>query len=246
MSEKIEKSLKNANQPKMITFVVANLILAGTALAGHEKVASLLHDGVKGDWALLARVVGLPAIGSLAVGLLGWLVPREWKEVLVFWRLGPGRLPSSQAFTKIAPNDPRIDMKQLSARVGSLPSDSVQQNTVWYSVYRKHSKEAAVKDANGAYLLYRDMAALTPILLFTTIPLAVAVDASAGRTVGLMIGVSVEFLLLVVAARNGGLRLVANVLAIEAARASGFANTSSPACRQIAKPRARKKKDLAS
>lgn len=246
MSKKTEKSLKSANQPKLIAFVVVNLVLAGIALAGHEKVVSLLRDGVKGDWALLARVVGLPAVGSLAVGLLGWLVPREWKEVLVFWRLGPGRLPSSEAFTKIAPNDPRIDMKQLSAQVGSLPSDSAQQNTVWYSVYRKHSKEAAVNDANSAYLLYRDMAALTPILLLTTIPLGLAVGASAVRTVGLLIGVCVEFLLVVVAARNGGLRLVANVLAIEAARASGPANTSPPPAVQSPKPRTRKKKDAAS
>lgn len=245
MSEKTEKSLKSANQPKLIAFVVVNLVLAGIALAGHEKVVSLLRDGMKGDWALLARVVCLPAVGSLAVGLLGWLVPREWKEVLVFWRLGPERLPSSEAFTKIAPNDPRIDMRQLSARVGSLPSDSAQQNTVWYSVYRKHSKEAAVNDANSAYLLYRDMAALTPILLLTAIPLGLAVGASAVRTVGLLIGVCVEFLLIVVAARNGGLRLVANVLAIEAAQASGPANTSAPPAVNSPKPRTRKKEGAA-
>jgi hypothetical protein len=129
--------------------------------------------------------------------------------------------------------------------VGSLPSDSAQQNTVWYSVYRKHSKEAAVNDANSAYLLYRDMAALTPILLLTTIPLGLAVGASAVRTVGLLIGVCVEFLLIVVSARNGGLRLVANVLAIEAAQASGPANTSAPPAAKSPKPRTRKKEDAA-
>src|SRR5262245_4152873 len=117
MSKNVEKSLKGANQPKLITFVVVNLAIAGFVLFGHERVLTLLHDGVKGDWALLVRILGLPAVGTLAVGLLSWLGPREWKEVLVFWHLGPRRLPSSEAFTKIAPADLRIDMDQLSARL---------------------------------------------------------------------------------------------------------------------------------
>ncbi len=246
MSKKADKSLKSANQPKLITFVVVNLVLAGIALAGHEKVVSLLRDGVKGDWALLARAVSLPAVGSLAVGLLGWLIPREWKEVLVFWRLGPGRLPSSEAFTKIAPNDLRIDVKQLSARIGSLPTDSAQQNTIWYSVYRKHSNEAAVNDANSAYLLYRDMAALVPVLAVTTIALGLAVGAGAARMTELLLGICVEFLLVVVAARNGGRRLVGNVLAIEAARTSGPSNIPAPAADESPKRRTRKRKETAS
>ena len=76
MSKKTEKSLKSANQPKLMTFAVVNLVVAAIAQAGYEKVFSLLRDGSKGDWALLVRVVGLPAVGTLAVGLLGWLIPR--------------------------------------------------------------------------------------------------------------------------------------------------------------------------
>jgi len=245
MSKKTEKSLKSANQPKLMTFAVVNLVVSAIALAGYEKVFSLLRDGGKGDWALLARVVGLPAVGTLAVGLLGWLIPRNWKEVLVFWRLGPGRLPSSEAFTMVGPNDPRIDMKQLSARLGSLPTDSAQQNTVWYSAYRKHSKEAAVNDANSAYLLYRDMAALMPLVVVTAILLGIMIDARAGRVAELLLGIGFEFLLVIVAAINESRRLVANVLAIEAARVTGPANTS-PSPVESPKPRTRKKKEAAS
>ncbi len=245
MSKKTEKSLKAANQPKLMTFAVVNLVVAAIALVGFEKVFSLLRDGGKEDWTLLARVVGLPAIGTLVVGLLGWLIPRDWKEVLVFWRLGPGRLPSSEAFTKVGPNDPRIDIKQLSVRLGSLPTDSAQQNTVWYSVYRKHSKEAAVNDANSAYLLYRDMAALMPLVAVTAILLGILIEARAVRMAELLLAIGFELLLVIVAARNAGRRLVANVLAIEAARVTGPANTS-PLPAEAPKPRTRKKKEAVS
>jgi hypothetical protein len=68
---------------------------------------------------------------------------------------------------------------------------------------------------------------LTPIAIRAVPkPLGLAVGASAARTVGLLVGVCLDFLLVVVAARNGGRRLVANVVAIEAARATGTANTS--------------------
>ena len=241
MSKKSEKSLKSANQPKLITFVIVNLVLASIALAGHETVISLLRDGAKGDWALLARVVGLPAVGTLAVGLLGWLIPRDWKEVMVFWRLGPGRLPSSEAFTKVAPADARIDMHQLSTRLGSLPTDHAQQNTVWYSVYRKHSKEAAVNDANSAYLLYRDMTAIVPFLIVSSMMAAGVIGASLPRTLELALAIGVEFLLLATAARNAGRRLVANVLAIESARSTKPAEQPSAATPTPPRPRPRKK-----
>ena len=241
MSKKSEKSLKSANQPKLITFVVVNLVLAGISLAGHQTVISLLRDGAKGDWALLARVVGVPAVGTLAVGLLGWLIPREWKEVLVFWRLGPARLPSSEAFTKIAPADPRIDMHQLSTHLGSVPTDGAQQNTVWYSVYRKHSKEAAVNDANSAYLLYRDMTAIVPFLIVASMLAAGMMGVNLARTLELAFAICVEFLLLAIAARNAGRRLVANVLAIESARSTKPLEQPAAGTLATPKPRSRKK-----
>jgi hypothetical protein len=219
MSKESEKSLKTLNTPKVITFVVVNLAIIGIALYGFEQISSVLREGLKGELAPLVRVLGLPAVGSLAVGLLSWLIPRNWKEILVFWRLGARRLPSSEAFTSIAPADLRINMKQLSNQLGPLPTENAEQNTLWYSVYRKHCKEAAVNDANGAYLLYRDMSAIVPLILMAAIVLGAVLGVSFTRTAALLAGICVEFILLMVACRNAGRRLVANVLAIEASSA---------------------------
>lgn len=212
-----EKSLKSGNQPKLITFVIANAIIISVLIAGAANTSALLHDLGKGDVATLIRLIGLPTVASLALGVLSWLIPKPWKETLVSWRLGARRLPSGEAFTKIAPGDLRIDMDQLSKRLGPLPTDYQKQSALWYATYRKHTKETAVNDANAAYLLYREMTAIAPVLLIVVPIMAGALHASWSRiTVGCLC-VIVEYLLVMVAARNAGARLVANVLAIEGA-----------------------------
>jgi len=116
-----EKSLKAANQKKLLTFVVFNLVTATLVLSGYAEFQSALRREAEIDLTLLTRligtIVGLPAAGALAVGLLSWLIPKEWKEALVFWQVGARRLPSSEAFTVIAPSDLRIDMVRLARRL---------------------------------------------------------------------------------------------------------------------------------
>lgn len=216
MNRESEKSLKAANQKKLITFMIVNVIGATVVVCGPEEIAEAIRKLTNYDWSLMGRLVGIPAVGAVAVGLLSWLTPTKWKEMLVFWRCGVRRLPSSEAFSVIARSDLRIDVKKLTSRLGPLPTENAQQTAVWYSIYRRHREEAAVTDAHGAYLLFRDMAAITPILLLTGVPLGLVVSASTPRIASLAIFFLVEFFVLVLAARNSGRRLVANVLAIEA------------------------------
>jgi hypothetical protein len=211
------KSLKSGNQPKLITFVVANVVVFGVALVGLARMAELVRAVEQGEYVILARAIAIPALGGLVLGAIGWIIPKSWKEALVFWHVGVRRLPSSEAFTKIAPADLRIDMETLSARLGPLPTDFQKQSALWYAVYRKHLNEAAVTDANSAFLLYREMSALTPILLVALLAAGVVAGASTGTIAVASLGVLIEYLLLMVAARHAGARLVANVLAIEAA-----------------------------
>jgi hypothetical protein len=174
----------------------------------------IMHDLGKGDAGGLLRLISMPALASLAVGVQSWVVPKTWKETMVFWRFGDRRLPSSEAFSKIAPADLRIDMNKLARR---LPSDYQKQSALWYTTHRKHAKETAVNDANAAYLLYREMTAITPMLLIA-VPIIGAVANSSGARVTLgILWVVFEYLLVMLAARQAGTRLVANVLAIEGA-----------------------------
>ncbi len=215
-----DKSLKSRNQPMLITFIIANAIGIALVLIGTMDTAQLVRDLSTGNAAALPRLIGIPTGASLALGLLGWVVPARWKETLVFWRVGVRRLPSSEAFTKIAPSDLRINVDALVRHLGTLPMDYRQQSATWYATYRKHAKEMAVTDANGAYLLYREMAALAAMLLPVTVVTGGIIHATLPRLLAAGACICFEYLLVTLAARNAGTRLVGNVLAIESAELS--------------------------
>jgi hypothetical protein len=211
----VSKSLKSQNHAQLVLFVIANACAMSILLAGWDGFIAFAGQVLKGNWALIGRMLGISAVAGLLVGIAGWALPRKFKETLVFWRVGPRCLPSSRAFSEIAKSDPRIDVDQLRARVGEFPSTATQQSSRWYSIYRKHEKEPAVEDANRAYLLYRDMAALVPIMILVLTVLIRALHLSPPNWIPALGILLSEFVLLVLAARNAGSRLIANVLAIE-------------------------------
>jgi hypothetical protein len=208
-------TLKQKNQPQLVVFFATNVLVIWGALLGWNQVSVLLNEVFKGDLSAVGKLLIIPAMAGV-IGLIGWSLPKEFKETLVFWRTGQRRLPSSEAFTKIAPADPRIDMAKLAKRIGEVPIAADKQNALWYSIYRTHSKEASVNDANGAYLLYRDMTALILFLVAAVITSSL-VNAGAVNAFALVLaGLIIEMAVAMFSARNAGVRLVANVLAIEA------------------------------
>jgi hypothetical protein len=151
----------------------------------------------------------LPVVVLLLTGLLS----HEAKARLVYWRVS-NPLPGSESFTKYAPADARIDMKALAKNVGALPTDPGEQNAQWYKLYRVVSNDPAVVDAHKLYLMYRDMASMS-LLLIPLLPSALwhagAPPASrwiAGGTFAL------QYLVCAIGARHSGTRFVCNVLAI--------------------------------
>ena len=211
------KSLKEKNQTQLITFVLANAIGLGVLLQGFRQVLMLLDSATKGNISVIFRLVAIPAGLALLIGILGWAVPRRWKETVIFWRIDRNCLPSSRAFSVMALNDPRIDHKCLAKKHGPLPNEPGQQTVLWYNLYRKNAENGAVEDAHCAYLRYREMTALAVTIMAVFLVAAGLVHAP-GRAI--VIGVSViaaQYLLLLVAARNAAGHFVSNVLAIESA-----------------------------
>lgn len=211
------KSLKEKNQPQLITFVLANAVGLGILLEGLKQVLFLLDSLSKGNIAVIFRLVAIPAGLALLIGILGWAVPKRWKETVIFWRTDKNCLPSSRAFSVIALNDPRIDRKRLAKKHGPLPTAPDQQTVLWYSLYRRNAENGAVEDAHCAYLRYREMTALA-LSVMTIFLVASAVVHPSFRTI--LVGASViaaEYFVLLVAARNAAGHFVSNVLAIESA-----------------------------
>jgi len=213
----MSKSLKERNQTQLITFVLANAIGLGILLQGLKEVLFLLDSVSKGNIAVIFRLVAIPAGLAVLIGILGWAVPRRWKETVIFWRTDKNCLPSSRAFSVIALNDPRIDRRRLAKKHGPLPTAPDQQTVLWYSLYRKNADNGAVEDAHCAYLRYREMTAFA-VSIMTIFLVASGVVHPSSRTI--LIGATViaaEYLLLIVAARNAAGHFVSNVLAIESA-----------------------------
>src|SRR3954451_11102359 len=105
-----DKTLKQGNRPKLVTFLLLNGLAIASILLCLPAVGALFTEALNGDLRGLGKLAVVPALLTLVLGVINWILPAAAKETLVFWRPGPPRLPSSRAFTVIAPNDPRIDM----------------------------------------------------------------------------------------------------------------------------------------
>jgi hypothetical protein len=91
----VAKSLKERNQPQLITFVLANSVGLAVLLQGLKSALSLLDSVSKGNIAVIFSLVAIPAGLALLIGILGWAVPRRWKEAVIFWRTDKNCLPSA-------------------------------------------------------------------------------------------------------------------------------------------------------
>jgi hypothetical protein len=144
-------------------------------------------------------------------------VPKRWKETVIFWSTDKNCLPSSRAFSVIALNDPRIDRRRLAKKHGPLPTAPDQQTVLWYGLYRKNAENGAVEDAHGAYLRYREMTALAVTIMAVFL---VASGVVHPNVHAILVGssiIAIEYLVLLMAARNAAGHFVSNVLAIESA-----------------------------
>ena len=140
------------------------------------------------------------------------MLPQDLKATLVYWKIKQA-LPGHEAFSKYGPADSRVDMASLRKNVGALPTDPREQNSLWYKLYRKVGSEVGVMDSHKAFLLFRDMAAIS-ILLAIAVPITF-----------LLVGVQVfvvwwalalflgQYFITAIAARNTGIRFVGTVLA---------------------------------
>lgn len=153
-----QKSLKAQNHPVLWAVVAVD--------AGLLLVISLLP--------LIGSFSGLPAVAlartliapvvPVVVLLLNALLPASVKAILVFWRF-KDVLPAHRAFSEHATNDPRIDLNKLKKNVGAFPDRPQEQNIKWYGLFKKVENDVSVQHVHRQFLLLRDLAALSLILL---------------------------------------------------------------------------------
>jgi hypothetical protein len=155
-------------------------------------------------------VASIPLLTIVLSGVAGDLV----KARLVFWRWR-NPLPGCRVFSELLDTDPRIDVPALQKKLGDFPREPHAQNTLWFSLYIRHSGTPQVLEAHRIYLLTRDTAAISALFVLL-LPIGVFTGAVDWK-IAVLYGVALlaQYLLVTNAARNYGNRFVLNVLVEE-------------------------------
>ena len=163
----------------------------------------------KNGWLLLIS----PIIVSIVNGLLNSNV----KAILVFWRI-KNVLPGCRSFTKLAPNDPRIDMESLKTKVNDFPIAPKDQNAVWYKLSKAHAAKLSVKSSHKQYLLLRDFTSFSSLILLLTFISLFFFEITVETKLIYLSLLVVQYLITAHAGTTYGNRFVCNVLAEESSR----------------------------
>jgi len=206
-----QEYLKNKNTPRLWLFIGVNCAaFLSVVIAKRLTGSSIEHfwQHVSAKDGLIALCMPLTTI--VLNGLLGDLA----KARLVFWRWR-FPLPGCRVFTVFLKTDPRVDVPALRVKYGEFPKDPMGQNALWYQIYKKHSEKITVVESHRAYLLTRDIAALSAIFLalFPVGSLIAMVGSKMVNIYGVIL--ATQYLIVSTAARNYGKRFVLNVLAEE-------------------------------
>ena len=215
-----ERSLKSLNMKWLVLLAAADVFFVLLFIAPD------LLNGVTLIQIGFGRVL-ITTVMPVLVLLIVNVLPHDLKSMLVYWK-PLGVLPGCEAFTKYGPRDPRIDMAALKKNVGALPTESTEQNSKWYKLYKLVPNEPEVQEAHKLFLMYRDMAVLS-LPLVGLVPVSLNVAGASNSTLALAAGLFVfQYLLTALSARWSGIRFVCNVLAIHSTRKITVAKATIP------------------
>lgn len=204
------KTLKGRNLAWLVATLILDFLVL-LVLAFHTAIEDLTPTRLVIIRASLTALLPIPAL------ILSSLVSADRKATLVFWRF-THPLPGSRAFSVHAPADQRIDLTKLKMNVGAFPASERDQNTKWYGLYKQVESDPSVVDSHKNYLLFRDVAAMS-LLLIPILP--VAMHFGGVDTPRILISTVLflgQYLVTAFAARTTGIRFVQNVLAVHASR----------------------------
>ena len=168
-------------------------------------------------WTLLSSI-------SLKDGIIGVITPigafvldgllsADAKARVVYWRY-THPLPGSRAFSVHLKKETRADPERLVQQWGVLPNDPAEQNRLWYKIYRSVDSEVRVQESHRAWLLSRDLTGYTALFLFFLGIPAVVMDSTRDVVAWYLLALLAQYLLIMMAARNYGIRFVRTVLAV--------------------------------
>lgn len=205
----MDGSLKIKNYPILGGYILVNLWLLYLVFWGVQPDVSLLKD--------LENFLPAGVAATLIAVAFSELIGGETKARLVY-RRWKHPLPGYRAFTEHIKKDPRIDRKALERRHGKLPNKAEEENKLWFKLSKLNEERPSVAYAHRFYLLMRDLAWVT--LLLIAIAIAAGIWSNANlehwiKAAGILVA---ELFIAVRIAATFGVEFVRNVLAEESAR----------------------------
>jgi hypothetical protein len=207
------KSLKDQNRWQLWIIVATNsLFLYGVIQANAIRV-----EGLRAVFTDAQNLIPV-GVALVVATVLNGLVSADMKARLVFLRWHHA-LPGHRAFSEHATRDARIDLSVLETTLGTaFPDDPVEQNRVWYRIYKTMDNDPAVRQVHRDFLLLRDYTGLCA--LFIVFYGIVGLYAIPSWKIGLAYSLVLllQFALVRQSASNYGIRMVTTVLARRAAK----------------------------
>lgn len=209
MTKVKQRYIKSENRKWLILYLLLHIVVFAL-------FASLINFDLTNADQLVSKLKNpqgfIPLTAAILIIVLEGLFKNSVKEFMVFWRL-KNILPGHRAFSKIGPNDSRINMERVKTLFpDGLPVDPKKQNSEWFQLYREYQDELQVFYSHKTFLLTRDLASLTVVF----IPLSIFGHFLLGSTPHMIVyHLSILVILFVgisLAARHYGERFVANVL----------------------------------
>ena len=152
-------------------------------------------------------------IAPMGTFVLDGLISADTKARLVYWRYH-NPLPGSFAFSRYLKTDSRIELNYLSQRWGEFPTNPIEQNRLWYRIYKNIENEIRVREAHRASLYSRDLTSQSALFLVCFGIAAFISDTPWNAITWYLLVLAVQYLALMVAARTYGIRFVQTVLVI--------------------------------
>lgn len=205
----VKLSFKAQNIPLIILFLLWGITIYILFITGLEDFSSDLMSLFE---ELNAKEGFLVTIAPLLSFVTVHIIDSNTKAVLVFWKFRDP-LPGSRAFSEIGPRDPRVDMRVLRERLGYIPTTPIEQNKLWYKIYKQVEGTISVDSSHKNFLLARDLATISFLfLILTTLPVLI-IRHNIMITFAYVLIWVFHYLVLCIVAQNTGQRFVSNVLA---------------------------------
>lgn len=203
--------LKSSYRRSLWLFAIVNVAIFWSVVVIRD--FTKLKDVFTAFSAIDAALAVLVPVGMI---ILYGLVSSDNKARLVFWRI-QHPLPGCFAFSKYLPSEHRADADKLAEKWGELPTNPAAQNKIWYKMYLEHENDPRILENHREFLFARDLTGFAVVFLVVFGIPALAHLPTWSAVFWYVVFLLVQYLLLMIAARTYGERLVCNVIALESA-----------------------------